>query len=83
MAGARTMKRASGAVITLGVVLIVAGIAFVTVQQLYNPQPAADPQNADMSITLWMVREYWRGIAMVGAGVVATLVGALTGGRFG
>ena len=83
MAGAQSMKRASNAFITLGIVLIVAGFAFVTVQQLYNPQPAADPHNADMSITLWMVREYWRGMALVGAGVLTTVVGALAGGRFG
>ena len=77
------MRRASSAFVTLGIVLIVAGFAFVTVQQLYNPQPAADPQNADMSITLWMVMEYWRGMAMIGAGVLATVVGKLAGGRFG
>jgi hypothetical protein len=77
------MKRASSAFITLGVLLIVAGAAFVTFQQIYNPQPAADPQNADMSITLWMVKEYWRGMAMIGAGVLATIVGKVAGGRSG
>lgn len=76
------MKTVGNVFIVLGIVLAIVGFIYVAYQQTYYPPPMQDVSAGTLSEILSAVRAGWRGLILIGVGVLSIIVGAIAGERF-